>query len=90
MKLRNVFAAGAVALSLAAASALTAPPAQAIGCITGGIAGGIAGHYAGHHAVVGAIGGCIAGRHARNVQRRRAAEERAAAYRRSHGQYVNH
>ncbi len=73
-----------MALSLAAASSLTATPAQAIGCLSGAVAGGVAGHYAGHHGVIGAIGGCIAGRHLHNVQKEKAAER----YRHSNG-YAN-
>ena len=48
------------------------PPANAIGCISGGIAGAAAGHLA-HHGVLGAIGGCIAGHTANKYQKRRAA-----------------
>ena len=77
MKLSTVFAAGAVALSLAAAPVLMSAPAQAVGCISGGVAGAVAGHYAHHHAVLGAIGGCIAGHHMHKVQQQRAAAARA-------------
>jgi hypothetical protein len=76
MKLNTVFAAGAVALGLAAAPALTATPAQAIGCLSGGAAGAAAGHYAGHHAFLGAIGGCIVGHHMHKKEMR----ERAARH----------
>jgi hypothetical protein len=48
------------------------PPANAIGCISGGIAGAAAGHLA-HHGVLGAIGGCIAGHEAHKYQKRREA-----------------
>jgi len=58
----------AVLLAVAGACALSAPPAHAIGCLSGAVAGGIAGHYAGHHAVLGAIGGCIAGHHLKKEQ----------------------
>jgi uncharacterized protein YcfJ len=62
----------AVLLAIVGACALSAPPAHAVGCLTGAVAGGIAGHYAGHHAVLGAIGGCIAGHHLKKEQERQA------------------
>lgn len=75
MKLSHFFAAGALALSLAAAPMLTAQPAQAVGCISGAIAGGVAGHYAGHHGVMGAVGGCIAGHHIAKLKKQKARED---------------
>ncbi|MBV9777219.1 MAG: hypothetical protein JO143_09235 [Acetobacteraceae bacterium] len=53
-------------------SLAASPPANAIGCISGGIAGAAAGHLA-NHGVLGAIGGCIAGHEANKYQKRRAA-----------------
>ncbi len=41
------------------------PPANAIGCFSGGVAGAIAGHMAGHGAV-GAAAGCVIGHHEAN------------------------
>ncbi|MBV8616496.1 MAG: hypothetical protein JOY66_22360 [Acetobacteraceae bacterium] len=61
----------AVAFSLLGSLAAS-PPANAIGCISGGVAGAAAGHLA-HHGVLGAIGGCIAGHEANKYQQRRAA-----------------
>jgi hypothetical protein len=74
MRASQIFAAGALALSLAAAPALAPTPARAIGCVSGAAAGAVAGHYAHHHAVLGAIGGCIAGHHMHKLQKQRAAE----------------
>ncbi|WP_081716293.1 hypothetical protein [Paraburkholderia mimosarum] len=53
--------------------------AQAAGCLKGAAVGAVAGHVAGHHAVAGAIVGCAVGYHMAKEQKRRAAEERAAA-----------
>ena len=71
MKIKAAFAA------IVAVGALSAPPAHAIGCLTGAAAGAVAGHYAHHHAVLGAIGGCIAGRHLHNEQVRKRQEQLA-------------
>jgi hypothetical protein len=73
-KIRFLAAAAAVGVlgSLAAS-----PPANAIGCISGGVAGAAAGHLA-HHGVLGAIGGCIAGHEANKYQKRRAATQAQA------------
>ncbi len=46
---------------LCAATLLSAPAAQARGCIKGAIVGGLAGHVA-HHGLLGAAAGCVAGR----------------------------
>lgn len=44
--------------------ALTAPAANAKGCIKGAVVGGVAGHYVvGGHGVLGAAAGCLVGRH---------------------------
>jgi hypothetical protein len=53
-------------------SLVASPPANAIGCISGGIAGAAAGHLA-NHGVLGAVGGCVAGHEANKYQKRRAA-----------------
>ena len=53
--------------------------AQAAGCLKGAAVGAIAGHVAGHHAVAGAIVGCAVGHHLAKEQKRKDAEERAAA-----------
>ncbi|MFX1767716.1 MULTISPECIES: hypothetical protein [Paraburkholderia] len=53
--------------------------AQAAGCLKGAAAGAVAGHVAGHHAVAGAIVGCAVGHHMAKEQKRKDAEERAAA-----------
>jgi outer membrane lipoprotein SlyB len=44
-------------------SALSAPSADAKGCIKGALVGGVAGHYAAHHGLLGAAAGCVIGRH---------------------------
>lgn len=67
----------AALIAVAAIGALSAPPAHAIGCLTGAAAGAVAGHYAGHHAVLGAVGGCIAGHHLRKEQERKRREQLA-------------
>jgi hypothetical protein len=64
----NLIVAGSVA-----AFGLTAPPAHAIGCLSGATAGAVAGHVAGGHAVIGAAGGCIIG-HELAVKQAREAE----------------
>jgi uncharacterized protein YcfJ len=69
MKIKAAF------IAIAAVGALSAPPAHAIGCLTGGAAGAVAGHYAGHHAVLGAVGGCIAGHHLHKEQLRKRQEQ---------------
>src|SRR5277367_3903332 len=56
LSMRYALIATAVVLGLTAAT----PPANAIGCLSGGAAGALAGHMAGH-GILGAIGGCIAG-----------------------------
>jgi hypothetical protein len=53
-----------------AALALSAPTADAKGCLKGAAVGGVAGHYAGHHGVLGAIAGCAYGRHRAKEQAR--------------------
>jgi len=53
-----------------------APPANAIGCVSGGLAGAAAGHLA-NHGVLGALGGCVAGHEANKYQKRRAAQAQA-------------
>ena len=58
---------------------VSAGQAQAAGCLKGAAVGAVAGHVAGHHAVAGAIVGCAVGHHMANEQKRRTAEERAAA-----------
>ena len=45
---RVLFAASAVI----AASSMSAPPAHAIGCLSGAAMGAVGGHVAGHHAAV--------------------------------------
>ena len=65
----------AALIAVAAIGGLSATPAHAIGCLTGGAAGAVAGHYAGHHAVLGAIGGCIAGHHLHKEQERKRREQ---------------
>ncbi len=62
-----------VAASGFAALAITAPPAHAVGCVSGAAAGAVAGHVAGGHAVIGAAGGCIVG-HELAVKKEREAE----------------
>jgi outer membrane lipoprotein SlyB len=65
----------AILIAATAVSLMSAPPAHAVGCLSGAVAGGVAGHYAGHHAVIGAIGGCIAGHHLKKMQARKRQEE---------------
>ena len=65
----------AALFAVAAIGGLSATPAHAIGCLTGGAAGAVAGHYAGHHAVLGAIGGCIAGHHLHKLQEQKRREQ---------------
>ncbi len=55
------------------------PPAQAIGCLSGGAAGALAGHMAGH-GIIGAIGGCVAGRTWHNHQVRQQDLQSTDAY----------
>jgi hypothetical protein len=59
-------------------SLAASPPANAIGCISGGVAGAAAGHLA-HHGVLGALGGCIAGHEAHKYQKRREAAAQVQA-----------
>ena len=61
---RTMIALAAFALTLG--PIVSAPPAEAKGCLKGAMVGGVAGHYAGHHGVLGAIGGCVVGRHLAN------------------------
>ena len=61
-----------------AALALSAPAADAKGCLKGAAAGGVAGHYAGHHGVLGAIAGCAYGRHRAREQARQQHDAPAA------------
>lgn len=68
----------AALLAAVAAGLLSAPPAHAVGCLSGAVAGGVAGHYAGHHAVIGAVGGCIAGHHLKKVQEQKRLQQQAA------------
>jgi hypothetical protein len=58
------------ALFAVAVLALSAPAADAKGCLKGAAVGGVAGHYAGHHGVLGAIAGCAYGRHRAKEQAR--------------------
>ncbi|WP_233889973.1 hypothetical protein [Paraburkholderia flagellata] len=53
--------------------------AQAAGFLIGAAVGAVAGHVAGHHPVAGAIVGCAVGHHMAKEQKRKDAEERAAA-----------
>lgn len=55
--MRTMIFAAATLLGL---GTVTAPPAHALGCLSGAAAGALAGHMAGH-GVLGAIGGCVAG-----------------------------
>ncbi len=55
---------------------VSAPPAEAKGCLKGAMVGGVAGHYAGHHGVLGAIGGCVVGHH---MAHEKAKEQQQAA-----------
>jgi hypothetical protein len=52
-------------LSMFAALAMVAAPAQAKGCLKGAAVGGVGGHVVGH-GVVGAAVGCVVGRHRAN------------------------
>jgi hypothetical protein len=62
----------------AGAMVMSAPPAQAVGCLSGAVLGGVAGHVAGHHGVIGAVAGCAIGHHAAVVQKRDAEAREAA------------
>lgn len=53
-------------LSMFAALAMVAAPAQAKGCLKGAAVGGVGGHFVGHHGVIGAAVGCAVGRHRAN------------------------
>lgn len=53
-------------LSLFAALAVVAAPAQAKGCLKGAAVGGVGGHFVGHHGLAGAAVGCVVGRHRAN------------------------
>ena len=50
-------------LSLFAAVAMVAAPAQAKGCLKGAAVGGVGGHFIGHHGLAGAAIGCAVGHH---------------------------
>jgi uncharacterized protein YcfJ len=63
-----------IMLTLAGVGLAASPPAQAIGCLSGGLAGAVAGHMA-HHGVLGAVGGCIAGHEYNKHQKRQAAQQ---------------
>jgi hypothetical protein len=76
--MRGVLMAGAI---VAGAMSVSAPPAQAVGCLSGAVLGGVAGHVAGHHGVIGAVAGCAIGHHAAVMQKQRDAEARDAAER---------
>ena len=52
-------------LSMFAALAMVAAPAQAKGCLKGAAVGGVGGHVVGH-GVAGAAVGCVVGRHRAN------------------------
>ena len=52
-----------IAASLIGASLLSAPRAEAAGCLSGAAVGGVAGHVAGHHGILGAAAGCAVGHH---------------------------
>ncbi len=58
------------------ALAISAAPAQAVGCLSGAAVGGVAGHVAGHHGLLGAAAGCAVGHH-QAVRNRRDAAARA-------------
>jgi hypothetical protein len=55
---------------LLAATAFSAAPAEAAGCLKGAVVGGVAGHYMHHHGLLGATAGCVIGRHEANKQAR--------------------
>jgi hypothetical protein len=55
---------------LLAASAFSAAPADAAGCLKGAVVGGAAGHLMHHHGLLGAGVGCLIGRHEANKQAR--------------------
>jgi len=57
-------------VSAAIILALSAPAADAKGCLKGAAVGGVAGHYAGHHGLLGAAAGCVIGRHEANKRDR--------------------
>ncbi|MFC5497661.1 hypothetical protein ACFPOE_08960 [Caenimonas terrae] len=59
-------------LSMFAALAMVAAPAQAKGCLKGAAVGGVGGHFIGHHGLAGAAIGCAVGHHRAS---KRAAEE---------------
>ena len=69
------FAAAALALAV-----VSAPGAQAAGCLSGAAVGGIAGHAAGHHGVLGAAAGCAVGHHMANRRRDQQARMNNGAY----------
>ena len=53
-------------LSMFAALAMVAVPAQAKGCLKGAAVGGVGGHVLGGHGLAGAAVGCVVGRHRAN------------------------
>ena len=53
-------------LSMFAALAMVAAPAQAKGCLKGAAVGGVGGHVLGGHGLAGAAVGCAVGRHRAN------------------------
>ena len=67
--MRHLVAAAVLLTALVGA----APPAHAIGCVSGAMMGGVAGHYAGRHGLLGAAAGCALG-HRQAVANKRAAQ----------------
>jgi hypothetical protein len=63
---KNPMKAQVALLSLFAALAMVAAPAQAKGCLKGAAVGGVGGHFIGHHGLVGAAVGCAVGHHRAN------------------------
>jgi uncharacterized protein YcfJ len=60
---------------LLAATAFSAAPAEAAGCLKGAVVGGVAGHYMHHHGLLGATAGCVIGRHEANKQARQQTQQ---------------
>lgn len=60
---------------LLAATAFSAAPANAAGCLKGAMVGGVAGHFMHRHGFLGAAAGCLIGRHEANKHAREQAQQ---------------
>lgn len=61
--MKHILSVALLSASLLSVNVVTAPEAQAVGCLSGAFVGGAAGHVAGHHGLLGAAAGCAVGHH---------------------------